>query len=90
MAASIQISEEKLDENRANDICENLSSDKIRILSLRECEINDKGFNAVMKAVGKSTTILQLSLSLGIIKDSQRVEVLCKALQKNRSLVALL
>ena len=90
MTSSIQITEEKLDNNRVNDICGQLHGDSLRVLSLRECDITDKGFNALVKAVGQSKCLLQLSLSLGVIKDFRRVEALSKSIQKNQYLVALL
>lgn len=90
MAASIDISGEGLSEARVNGVCEALLGSQLRMLSLRNCAMNEKSFKKMLVCVANSKTILQLALCVGVVKDLARVKILALALQKNRSLVSLL
>ncbi|OWF48711.1 leucine-rich repeat-containing protein 73-like [Mizuhopecten yessoensis] len=90
MAATIEIAGETLSDARVLGICDALLGSKLRMLSLRNCVVNDKAFKKIMACVANSKTILQLALSVGVVKDLPRVKILALALQKNRSLVSLL
>ncbi|XP_033735831.1 leucine-rich repeat-containing protein 73-like [Pecten maximus] len=90
MAAAIEIAEETLSDARVLGVCDALLGSKLRMLSLRKCIIDDKAFKKMMACVANSKTILQLALSVGVVKDISRVKILALALQKNRSLVSLL
>ncbi|XP_060069076.1 leucine-rich repeat-containing protein 73-like [Ylistrum balloti] len=90
MAATIEIAGETLSDTRVMDMCDALLGSQLRMLSLRNCVINDNAFKKIMACVANSKSILQLALSVGIVKDISRVKILALALQKNRSLVSLL
>lgn len=90
ISGSVQISGEELSSPEVRDICDSLKADGIKLLSLRGCKLEDRDFHRLMKALGKSHSILQLNLNLGVVTDQTRVAMLADALCVNRSLETLL
>jgi hypothetical protein len=70
-------------------ICQALKKQQLRLLSLRECSLESSDLQRVLKLVGSSRTLQQLTLNVGIINSLLLVESLAKAIDKNQSLTGL-
>lgn len=80
---------EVLTSPEVSNICESLENSGIRFFSLRDCKVGDKDCKRLMKAVGQCKSVQQLNLSLGLVNDRFRVELVAQALVRNRSLRVL-
>ncbi|CAH1792309.1 unnamed protein product [Owenia fusiformis] len=89
LLGSVQMCGETLSSIEVRDICESLETHSIRLLSLRECFMNDRDFQCLTISVGKCKSIMQLNLNLGLVSAVTRVEMLAQALMKNRTLTSL-
>lgn len=90
MKGTIEFSHVIISDENVKEICDAANGEKLKTLSLRDCEIDGTMYNSILKAVGACKSILQLSLCVGMVKTKKDVSALCKCLQKNRSLLALL
>lgn len=90
IGGSVQISGQELTSSEVRDLCDSLKADSIKLLSLRGCQLDDRDFHKLMKAFGKSHSILQLNLNLGVVSDHKRIAMLADAIYQNRSLETLL
>ena len=81
---------ENLGSAQVKDICEKLHKDYFKAITLRECVLSDRDYKRILKWVGESKTLRHLSLNIGVVPDTFRVQVLAQALQKNQSLTGLL
>ncbi|ESO90166.1 hypothetical protein LOTGIDRAFT_192329 [Lottia gigantea] len=86
---SIQLVGENLDENDIKPVCALLLKNLIKVLSLRDCEFSDKDFKKLMKSVGKTKSLLQLALNIGIVNSEFRIQLLAQALAKNHSITGI-
>ncbi|XP_056020612.1 leucine-rich repeat-containing protein 73-like [Ostrea edulis] len=89
MKGTIEFSHVIISDENVKEICDAANGEKLKTLSLRDCEIDGTMYNSILKAVGACKSILQLSLCVGMVKTKKDVSALCKCLQKNRSLLAL-
>ncbi|XP_064622004.1 leucine-rich repeat-containing protein 73-like [Lineus longissimus] len=89
MIGTVQLCRETLTHLEAKDICSSLRSHNLRILSLRECDVQDEDFHQLMRGVSRCKSLLQLNLNVGVVTTPDRVAMLAKALNKNRSVTAL-
>lgn len=90
LPASIQITGEELSAAEVQDICESLKGDRVRLLSVRGCQLTDRDFARVCRSVAESHSLAQLNLNLGVVSGLSRTRYLAEALSANRSLHTLL
>lgn len=90
LPASIQITGEQLSAAEVQDICESLKGDRVRLLSVRGCQLTDRDFGRVCRSVAESCSLAQLNLNLGVVSSISRTRHLADALGNNRSLHTLL
>ncbi|XP_046564950.1 leucine-rich repeat-containing protein 73-like [Haliotis rubra] len=86
---AIEHSDVELTKEHIMEIGDLLESNQLRVISLRNCKISDVNFKRLMKSSGRSKSLLQMSLSVGVISDQQRIELLAQALRKNKLLKSL-
>ncbi|XP_067680970.1 leucine-rich repeat-containing protein 73-like [Haliotis asinina] len=82
-------SDVELTKERIKEMSDLLESNQLRVLSLRNCKMSDVNFKRLMKSCGSSKSLLQMSLSVGVISDQQRIELLAQVLRKNKLLKSL-
>ena len=70
-------------------ICRSLKSDNLKLLSLRECDVEEKDLHRIIKLTGTCSSIQQLTLNVGIITNYHHVELLAQSIRKNKSLTGL-
>jgi hypothetical protein len=90
LIGNVQLCREAVTHMEVKDICSSLKSHNLQFLSLRECHIQDEDFHLLMRGVSRCKSLLQLNLNVGVVTTPERVEMLAKALNRNRSLTALL
>lgn len=90
MKGTIELSHVIVSHDSVKEICDAANGGKLKTLSLRDCEIEEAFYSSILKAVGSCTSILQLSLCVGMVASKKDVSALCRCLQKNKSLLALL
>lgn len=90
MLGTIQITGEELGDVEVNDICNSLTNDSVRLLSLRGCHVNDTLFKRITDTLKENSSLVQLNLSLGVVCSKQRVKWLCEALKCNKNISSLL
>ncbi|KAL4222517.1 Leucine-rich repeat protein [Mactra antiquata] len=71
------------------NVCNDLLRDRTEMLSIRNCKLADKDFKKLCKSVGSCRSIRHLALTVNVVCDSFRVQVLAQGLQKNSSLIGL-
>lgn len=90
LLGSVQMCGQQVGHAESKDIHKSLTSNQLRVLSLRECTLSDKYFRQLMEGVGKSSSLLHLNLNVSVINSLRRIAYLTNALQSNRSLTTLL
>jgi len=70
-------------------ICRALKSNDLKLLCLRECELDERDLHRIIKLTGTCTSLQQLTLNIGIITNYHHVELLAQSLRKNKSLTGL-
>lgn len=71
------------------NICNDLQRDRTEMLSLRNCRMADKDFKKICKSVGVCRSLRHLALTVNVVCDGFRVQVLAQGLHKNTSLIGL-
>lgn len=89
MKGTIELSHVIVSHDSVKEICDAANGGKLKTLSLRDCEIEEALYSSILKAVGSCTSILQLSLCVGMVASKKDVSALCRCLQKNKSMLAL-
>ncbi|KAK7878347.1 hypothetical protein WMY93_031064 [Mugilogobius chulae] len=99
-----QFCSESVSSVQVQSVCESLDQDRTQLVSFRGCLVSDQDFRRICESVGRSRSLLQLSLSLGLVsgqdrtnrtsdqtrtRDQTRVTELSRALDQNRSLHTL-
>ena len=90
MNGTIALSHVIISNESVKEICDAANGGKLISLSIRDCEVEEGSFSAILKAVGACKSILQLSLCVGMVTSKKQLSTLCRGLQKNKSLLALL
>ena len=90
LLGTLQITGEDLKEAEVKGICESLSDNSIRILSLRGCRIQDDDFKRLMEGLKECESLIQLNLNLGVCNGKHRIKWLFEALLVNKFLNSLL
>lgn len=90
MNGTIALSHVIISNESVKEICDAANGGKLISLSIRDCEVEEGSFSAILKAVGACKSILQLSLCVGMVTSNKQLSTLCRGLQKNKSLLALL
>lgn len=88
MSSALEFNNQKVSEAKVKTVCDHLNNG-LRMLSICDCHISDKTFRTLLKGIGNCKALLQLTLSVNILKDAKRVEILGDALKTNRSLLSL-
>nr|XP_022333555.1 leucine-rich repeat-containing protein 73-like [Crassostrea virginica] len=89
MNGTIALSHVIISNESVKEICDAANGGKLISLSIRDCEVEEGSFSAILKAVGACKSILQLSLCVGMVTSNKQLSTLCRGLQKNKSLLAL-
>ncbi|KAM9847619.1 leucine-rich repeat-containing protein 73 isoform 2-T2 [Aulostomus maculatus] len=89
LPASIQITGEQLSPAEVQDISESLKGGRVRLLSIRGCQLSDRDFGRICRSVAESRSLAQLNLNLGVVSGLSRTRHLADALGANRSLHTL-
>ena len=90
MINSVYLTEDTLNEEQIKNTCDLLQNDEVKVLSLRNCKLTFSQLKNVLKNVEENKSLLQLNLTIGIITDQRRIDLLCRTIKANRSLRALL
>ncbi|EDV23668.1 uncharacterized protein TRIADDRAFT_15663, partial [Trichoplax adhaerens] len=86
MLGSIQITRENLTGIDVAEIAISLRKNEVTLLLLRECTVTDADFEKLANALAQCKSIVQLTLNIGIVSNIQRIAILAKVLQLNKSL----
>ena len=70
-------------------ICRALKQNNIKLLCIRECEIDERDLHRIIKLTGTCSSIQQLTLNIGIVRNYHHVELLAQSIRKNKSLTGL-
>lgn len=85
----IQFCEDPLSSVEVRSVVRSLDQDQVQLVSLRGCEVSDQDFRRICESVGRSRSLVQLHLSLGLVSGLDRTRDLAQALLRNRSLNTL-
>lgn len=90
MTSVIRIHNERLIQSDIQDMQSAMESHQLQLLSLRGCRLTDQQFWHLARALGRTRSLLQLGLNLGVLDSQLRVNMLAQALHTNRAITALL
>lgn len=90
MTESILLAEETLEEEKIKNTCVHLQNDSVKLLTIRDCKLTFSQLKSILRNVGQAKSLLYLSLNIGIITNERRIDLLCRTIKTNRSLLALL
>uniref|UniRef100_A0A8C6SL24 Leucine rich repeat containing 73 n=1 Tax=Neogobius melanostomus TaxID=47308 RepID=A0A8C6SL24_9GOBI len=85
----IQFCEDALSPVEVRSVVQSLDEDRVQLVSLRGCRVSDQDFERICESVGRSRSLLQLHLSLGLVSGPDRTRDLARALLRNRICLCL-
>lgn len=79
----------KLSADEIAYICDSMKKNQLKLLCLRECKLDSKDLDHVLKTIGSCQSLQQLTLSIGMVTTLHHIKSLSRCLRNNKSLTGL-